>query len=97
MSRTVKLTFVLLVVLAGLAFHLRNDQLVKMDLYVVSWQLWFSLWVIIALALGAGLGALAMLPRLLRQKRENARLARQIKGRESELDRLRTLPYEEKQ
>ena len=85
MSRTVKLAFVLLVMLAGLAFHLRNDQLVKMDLYVVSWELWFSLWIIIALALGAGLGALALLPRLLRSRHENARLARQIKNREAEL------------
>ena len=97
MSRTVKLAFVLLVVLAGLAFHLRNDQLVRMDLYLVSGELWFSLWIVIALALGAALGALAMLPRLLRLRREKARLARQIRNSETELERLRTQPYDEQQ
>jgi len=92
MSRILKLGFVLLVMAAGLAFHLRNDHIVEFDFYLGIISLPFSLYVIGALCIGALLGILSVLPRLFRLKRETARLQRHLKVNEAELSNLRVIP-----
>jgi len=81
--------------LIGLAFHLRNDQLVDLDFYLGSVSLPFSFYVITALCMGALLGGLSMLPRLLWLKRENARLQKRLRVNEKELDNLRVIPVKD--
>lgn len=95
MTRILKLGFVLLVLLIGLAFHLRNDQLVDLDFYLGSVSLPFSFYVIAALCTGALLGGLAMLPRLLWLRRENARLQKHLRVNEKELNNLRVIPVKD--
>jgi len=95
MPRTLKIVILALVVLAGLAFHLRNDQLVTLDLYLGTWDLWFSLWLIIAVTLGALLGCAALVPGILKLRREKARLAKRVRAHEEELDNLRALPFKD--
>lgn len=92
MSRILKLGFVLLVMAAGLAFHLRNDHPVVLDFYLGSISLPFSLYVIGALCIGALLGILSVMPRLFWLKRENASLQRHLKVNETELNNLRVIP-----
>lgn len=92
MSRILKLGFVLLVMVVGLAFHLRNDHPVMLDFYLGSVSLPFSLYVIGAVCIGALLGILSVLPRLFWLKRENASLQRHIKINETELNNLRVIP-----
>jgi putative membrane protein len=92
MSRILKLAFIVLVLLVGLAFHLRNDHTVGLDYYLGVINLPFSLYVIAALCLGAILGVASVLPRYLWLKRENARLQRRIGVTEKELDNLRVIP-----
>ena len=75
----VKLALILLVVLLGLAFHLRNDQLVVVDFYLGSFEIPLSLALALTLLSGAVLGVLAGLPTWLKLKRDNARFGRQIK------------------
>ncbi len=75
-----------------LAFHLRNDHPAVLDFYLGSIDLPFSLYVISALCLGAILGVISVLPRLLWLRRENARLRRNIKVNETELNNLRVSP-----
>lgn len=54
------------VLLAGLAFHSRNHQLITLDFYVNSVAVPLSWAVVGALVIGALGGALALLPRLVR-------------------------------
>ncbi|MCY3750612.1 MAG: LapA family protein [Gammaproteobacteria bacterium] len=75
----VKLALVLLVVLLGLAFHLRNEQLVVIDFYLGSFEMPLSLALAITLLAGACLGVLAGLPKWLALKRDKAKLGKQLK------------------
>ena len=75
----VKYALILLVVLLGLAFHLRNEQLVVIDFYLGSFELPLSLALAAALLAGAVLGVMAGLPAWLRLKRDKAKLGRQLK------------------
>jgi putative membrane protein len=95
MSRILKFCFVLLVLLVGLAFHMRNDQLVDLDFYLGVISLPFSLYVIAAICLGTLLGWLAVMPRLIALKRENARLQKHIRVNEKELNNLRVIPVKD--
>ncbi|MBI2970110.1 MAG: LapA family protein [Gammaproteobacteria bacterium] len=92
MSRLLKLCLVLGIMLIGLAFHLRNDQFITLDYYAGGIEFPFSLWLFLALSTGAFLGVIACLPMTLRWRRENHRLARQLKLYETELNSLRTGP-----
>lgn len=74
----VKLALVLLVVLLGLAFHLRNEQLVVIDFYLGSFEMPLSLALAVTLLAGACLGVLAGLPKWLALKRDKAKLGRQL-------------------
>jgi len=95
MSRFISLLLVLAVILSGLAVHLRNDQPVLFDYYLGSVELPFSLFIILSLCAGALLGILASLPHLFRLKREKARLLRQVRLAEKELDNLRIDPVKD--
>ena len=75
----VKYALILLVVLLGLAFHLRNEQLVVIDFYLGSFEIPLSLALALTLLAGALLGALAGLPARLRLKRDKAKLGKQLK------------------
>ena len=75
----VKLALVLLVVLLGLVFHLRNEQLVVVDFYLGNFEIPLSLALAVTLLAGALLGVLAGLPARLRLKRDKAKLGKQLK------------------
>jgi len=87
MSRYIKIALVAAILLFGFAFHLRNGQFVTLDYYADSVTLPFSLWVFIWLTLGACLGLLANVPLLLRLRRDNSRLRRQLRRIETEASR----------
>ena len=74
-----KFALVLLVVLIGLAFHLRNEQLVLVDFYLGSFELPLSLALALTLLAGALLAVIAGLPKWLALKRDKARLGRQFR------------------
>ncbi len=74
-----KIVLVLIVILIGLAFHLRNEQLVVVDYYLGNNEMPLSLALVVALFIGAVLGALSGLPILIKLKRDKARLGRQLK------------------
>ena len=95
MSQTIRLCVILFVFLIGLAFHLVNDQLVSFNYYLGSIELPFSFMLVAALCIGAGLGMLACLPLVLRLKRENYALDRQVGVAEKELNNLRIIPIKD--
>lgn len=91
MTRVLYLAFALLVALAGLAFHVRNDTPVTLDYVAGSVEISLS-WVLVgALVCGVFLGVLAMSASLLRIRLENRRLARRGEQIEREAANLRAL------
>jgi putative membrane protein len=78
-----------------LIFHLKNDQLVELNYYVNSIPVSFSLVIVLTLCIGALLGVLASLPMILKLKHENARLVRQVKMTEKEINNLRVIPVKD--
>ncbi len=75
----VKFALVLIVILLGLAFHIRNEQLVVIDFYLANFEIPLSLALAISLLCGALLGVVAGLPKWLRLKHDKAGLTRELK------------------
>ena len=95
MSRIIKLLFFLAILVVGLAFHVKNDQLVNLNYYMGSIELPVSQLVISSLLVGALLGILASLTFVAKLKRENARLARLVRVTEEEVNNLRAIPIKD--
>jgi len=95
MSRLLKVCFFIVIVFMGLIFHLKNNQLVELNYYVNSIPVSFSLVIVLTLCIGALLGVLASLPMILKLKHENARLDRQVKMTEKEINNLRVIPVKD--
>jgi len=92
MLRIIRLLLVFLIMISGLALHLRNDQAVTFDYYLGTIDLPFSFFLIVALITGTTLGVVACLSVLLRIKQENRSLRTRVRLAEKELDNLRVLP-----
>jgi len=95
MSRILILALIFAVILLGMVFHLRNDQLVILDYLVGSSKFYFSVWLVCAFTIGALSGLISSTPLILRIKRENARLLKRVRNSEKELNNLRVLPVKD--
>ena len=95
MSRLLILVLIFAVILLGVVFHLRNDQLVVLDYLVGSSKFYFSVWLVSAFAIGALLGMISSIPAILKVKREIARLQKRVKVSEKEINNLRVLPMKD--
>jgi lipopolysaccharide assembly protein A len=95
MSRIVKLSIFLFVLLLGLIFHLRNDQTVLIDYYIGTLELPFSFVPVFTLSIGVILGVVASIPARIKLKSENARLLKQLNVTEKEITALRVMPIKD--
>ena len=95
MSRIAKLILVLAILISGLAFHLKNNQLIALNYYVGAIELPVSLIVVLVLCFGALLGVLASLPIIIKLKQQKLKLERQIKTSEKEINNLRVMPVKD--
>ncbi len=90
-SRVLYMAFAILMALAGLAFHVRNDQEIVLNYYAGSLHAELSIVVVGALAVGAVLGVMAMTATVVRLKREIRRLAKRNDIATRELSSLRSV------
>ena len=95
MSRIAKLILVFFVLLLGLVFHLKNNQLIELNYYLGTIELSLSLLVVLVLCVGAFLGVLASLPIIVSLKRKQMKLKKQIDNSEKEINNLRVLPIKD--
>lgn len=94
--RIVLLLFFLIVIGVGVIFSVLNAGPVDLKLYFVTLsQVPLSLILVVTLALGAVLGLLAGLSLVMRLKRENSRLRREIRMKEKEVTNLRSIPIKD--
>ena len=87
-----KLIFIIFLLLLGLAFHVKNHQLVTLNYYVGEIQLSFSIVIVLAVCVGVLLGVLASIPIIIRNKQLNNRLKKEIEHREKEINNYRITP-----
>ena len=92
MKFIVKLILINFVLLFGLAFHIRNHQLVTLNYYVSEVQLSFSVIILIAISIGVLLGILASVPIIIRTRQRNSRLEKKIKDTEKKINKFRVMP-----
>jgi putative membrane protein len=95
MLRIAKLFIFITIIIFGIAIHLRNDQVVSLDVYLGTVELPFSVFLAGTFIVGAILGVLATLPTILKLGREKSRLLTQIRLSEKELDTLRVIPLKD--
>ena len=95
MPRFLKVLLFILVIVAGLLFHLRNNQAIALDYYLGLVEIPMSVLVVLILALGVGLGYVVNIPTHLRLKRDNARLQKQLNLTEKEVNALRVVPLKD--
>jgi putative membrane protein len=82
----------LIVVAFGLSFAMLNPAPIALDFYLGRLSLPVSLWLVLALALGAVIGMLAAAGILMRQRWQIKRLRREASRHREELSELRKLP-----
>ncbi|GJM04936.1 MAG: putative lipopolysaccharide assembly protein A [marine bacterium B5-7] len=92
MTRFAKLILIFVILLIGLAFHLKNNQLIELNYYVDVISLPMSWLVVLVLFIGSMLGVLSSLPIIIKLKRDKILLERQIKNSEKEINNLRVMP-----
>lgn len=95
MSRIARLILVLAILLLGLVFHLKNNQTIELHYYLGSIELSLSLLVVLVLCVGSFLGVMASLPIIIRLKRSQMKLQKQIQNSEKEINNLRVLPVKD--
>lgn len=95
MPRIIKLILVFAILLSGLAFHLKNSQLIELDYYVGVLNMPLSWLVVTVLFIGSLLGVLASLPMIIKLKQQKLKLERQIKNSEKEINNLRVMPIKD--
>ena len=99
MSHTIKKYFyiilILLIFIVSLVFFLKNNQMITFDYLVNSQDISLSFLLFISLSIGALLGVLAWLPKIIGMKHRISKLEKQMKLSEKELDNLRVMPMKD--
>tara|TARA_B100001123_G_C15073031_1_gene932370 strand:+ start:154 stop:435 length:282 start_codon:yes stop_codon:yes gene_type:complete len=86
-----QIVFALLIVVFGLAFHLKNDTQVTLDFYVWMLSLPLSWLLVVTFSLGAVAGLLVMLTTIFRLQREIRRLIKKCEIASKEIVSLRAV------
>ncbi len=99
MSHTIKKYFYIILLLSifivSLVFFLKNNQMITFDYLVDSQDISLPFLLFISLSIGALLGILAWLPKIIGLKHRISKLEKQMKLSEKELDNLRVMPMKD--
>ncbi|MFQ5643668.1 MAG: lipopolysaccharide assembly LapA domain-containing protein [Thiogranum sp.] len=92
MGRLLAFLFLVVLVVLGLSFAVLNSQPVALNYYFGTRDIPLSLIVVVSLAGGAVIGALAGLGSIIRLKRQAGSLRRQLRTARKDADQVRILP-----
>ncbi len=96
MKRLFYLLIILLLLVAGITFSLKNPQEVAITYYFdLGWTGPMSWLLLVVLAAGAFLGVLLTLTWVLRSRRRLSQAKREVKKMEQEVNNLRALPIKD--
>lgn len=92
MGRLIRLILLLALLIVALGFALLNAESIQVDYYLGKLSIPLSLALVVVLAVGAVIGMIASLGMVLRAKRQNAKLRKQVKNSEKQVTHLHALP-----
>ncbi len=96
MKRLFYLLLILVLLIFGISFSLKNPQVVTLDYYFgLAWSGKMSWLLLVVLALGACLGVLLTSTWALRAKRRLSKVRREVRKMEQEVNNLRALPIKD--
>lgn len=95
MMRLIRFLFLFLVLVIGLAFTVKNNQLVELNYFAGTFEISMSLLVILCLFVGSLLGILSSMLVILPLKRELSRQRQQSRIKEQEISNLRAIPIKD--
>ena len=90
-----KFLFVFIIVVIGLAFHIKNDSLVTLNYYLGTIDVSLSVVVIASVLIGVLLGVITSLGIIVPLRREKSKLKKAIKTAEQEVSNLRSIPLKD--
>lgn len=90
-----KLFFLVFVTLLGVSFSCLNASLVKINLYITTYELHLSLLLVFTLGVGILIGCLFMSTIYIRLKAENLSIKNKVKWADKEINNLRSLPIKD--
>ena len=83
------------VLIIGIAFFMKNNHSVSFNYFLGTVDIKLSLLLLVALIVGTIMGILSLVPVIINLKYKNARLKRQVKIREKEVNNLRVIPVKD--
>ena len=86
---------IIVLILLGITFAVLNNGKVTVHYYTGNRDMPLSLAMAISFAVGIILGLFVMLPKVLRLRMRNRRLARKLKNHSKEIENLRKLPVKD--
>lgn len=92
LKRFLYVSIFVIVLIVGLLFFVKNNQPVEFHYITGSKELPVSLLMLGTFCLGVLLGVLSTLPMLIKARRQKAKLEKQIKMTEKEVNNLRVMP-----
>lgn len=95
MKKIVSYTIAVIVLIVGTVFAIYNSSVVTLNLVLFSLDMPLAFLIILTLILGAGLGILASMGMMYRDKRELHKLKKQAKLNKTEINNLRTIPFKD--
>lgn len=95
MQRVAKYILIFVVTVFAVAFTLLNSQPVKLNFYLLSFEIDLVVVILVSLAIGSLLGVTAVLGKLISFKQEIMRKDKKIKVTEKEVENLRSLPLKD--
>jgi len=96
MKRLFYVLLILIILVLGITFSLKNPQNVEVNYYFgFSWLGPMSWLLLVVLAVGACLGVLFTSSWVFRSKRQLARVRRDVRKMEQEVNNLRALPIKD--
>lgn len=95
MKKIISYSVAIIVLIFGTVFAIYNSSVVTLNLVLFSADMPLAFLVILTLILGAGLGILASMGMMYRNRRELHKLRKQAKLNKTEINNLRTIPFKD--
>lgn len=83
------------VLIIGTAFFMKNNHAVSFNYFLGSLDIKLSILLLLDLILGVIIGMLSLVPLIIYLKYKNAKLKRQVKIRDKEVNNLRVIPVKD--
>lgn len=95
MKKIISYLVAIVVLIFGTVFAIYNSSVVTLNLVLFSTDMPLAFLLILTLILGAGLGILASMGMMYRNRRELNKLKKQAKLNKTEINNLRTIPFKD--